>query len=477
MQTLRVRQILEGMDPEQKTTLKKLLPIKTTSPELNTHPYPSGLLNCLPKDESYSLLGFIAEELLRKPVAEITLDALVQVTRSRYAGLSDASEKKIRASVTTQPFLDCLRSTRKSLESVLRNEGDLLFEDRIVAGSVEGHPDMRNKTQIFEVKLTGMLKQNWSSFLYQVFAYGAIRREAKDLYLVLPLQKIVWHANIEDWDERGAYLKCMQDHATRSLTVGVENGLLAAALCLQHSIGHHAHKAKTMDATITALGDFSKPYQIFLGGPITAKLSIADAELAKARQLVEKTKATVFVHSPYIINLSTKDEDNWQLTLLKKNLSYTRAFGGKGVVVHVGKYVKQEPKAAHEQMRIAIREALEAASPECPLLLETPAGQGTELLTKRTDFLDFVESFQDPRIRMCLDTCHVFASGHSPLEYLQEAIKRPGLLKLVHFNDSQDTCGSCKDRHAFIGTGKIGFEVMEQLAVLCAKNKIPMVIE
>ena len=88
-----------------------------------------------------------------------------------------------------------------------------------------------------------------------------------------------------------------------------------------------------------------------------------------------------------------------------------------------------------------------------------------------------MESFNDPRLRMCLDTCHVFAAGHKPLDYLKAALARKGLLKLVHFNDSLDVCGSCKDRHAPIGGGKIGFEGMKELAELCSQHHIPMVIE
>jgi deoxyribonuclease-4 len=139
-----------------------------------------------------------------------------------------------------------------------------------------------------------------------------------------------------------------------------------------------------------------------------------------------------------------------------------------------------------QTMRANIAKALEHASPSCPLLLETPAGQGTELLTGREEFLDFIESFKDERIRACIDTCHVFAcknptdpdgNGHDPLEYIKEGVKRSNLVKLVHFNDSLEACGSCKDRHAFVGTGHIGFETMQAIAEFCMDKTIPMVIE
>jgi deoxyribonuclease-4 len=129
-------------------------------------------------------------------------------------------------------------------------------------------------------------------------------------------------------------------------------------------------------------------------------------------------------------------------------------------------------------MRTAIAELLPAATAECPLLLETPAGQGTELLTVAADFLDFVGSFADNRLRACVDTCHVFACGHNPLEYITALTERdPTLLKLVHYNDSAAPCGSCVDRHAHVGQGHIGLGPMQAIAELCTARGLPMVVE
>ena len=150
----------------------------------------------------------------------------------------------------------------------------------------------------------------------------------------------------------------------------------------------------------------------------------------------------------------------------------------KGVVVHVGKSVGMELGVAHEYMRANLVKALESATDQCPILLETPAGQGSETLTTADDFIAFVQSFASPNLRICVDTCHVFASGHDPLEYIQKIWDTdPALLKLVHFNDSATPCGSCLDRHAFIGTGKIGFAGMKAIADYCMEKGVPMLVE
>lgn len=485
MATIRVRQILSNLNVNQKTALKKLLPPKMSVPDCTTHKYPSALLNILPDDDTgkYAHLGILTEELLRMPSAEIHVETLVEVLRGYLSEFPAITEGKLRKSVTTQPYLDCVRETRISLEKVLRNtvaEGELKFEEEIVFGSVAGHPDMWNKTQVFEVKTTGLLKENWTQFLFQVFAYGALMPNVKDVYLVLPLQKVVWHVSLASWAKREEFRTFLTSWSTTAQTDKVVSAANAAALCSEHCIGCHMAKQKTLLETITGVAKSRCPYQIFLSGPQNSNIKVSDEDLAATRALIEQTGARIFVHSQYLINLANKEnQDAWHEKLLSKNLEVCRALGGKGVVVHVGKSVKLSKEEALEQMRTAIGRCLEHATVECPLLLETPAGQGTELLTDKKEFLDFVESFKTEKIRVCVDTCHVFAAGHDPKAYVEAALARPGLLKLVHFNDSLGSCGSCVDRHAHISTGEglIGFSTMSEIAALCSEHKIPMVIE
>ena len=485
MATLRVRQILANLNVNQKTALKKLLPTKLSVPDCATQKYPSALLSSLPEDEvgQYAHLGILTEQLLRMRSSEINLDTLLEMLRGTLPDCSDAMEAKITKSVTTAPYLESVVATRQALEKVLRTgpeEGPLKFEEEIVFGSVAGHPDMWNMTQVFEVKTTGMLKQNWTSFLFQVFAYGALMPSVKDVYLVLPLQRLVWHYSLVNWKQRTEFREFLTSWSTTAQTDRVTSQIQAAVLCSEHCIGCHVGKAKTITDTIRGVALSPAPYQIFLSGPQNSNIKASDEDLASALALVQETGARIFVHSQYLINLSNKDTaDAWHEKLLIKNLQVCRAFGGKGVVVHVGKSVKLPKEEAIAQMRGAITRCLEHASPECPLLLETPAGQGTELLTDRKEFLDFVESFGTPKLRVCVDTCHVFAAGHDPKVYLEDCLSHPGLLKLVHYNDSLGECGSCVDRHAHISTGEghIGISKMTEIAELCSEHNIPMVIE
>ena len=250
-------------------------------------------------------------------------------------------------------------------------------------------------------------------------------------------------------------------------------------LMRNYNIGSHMHKLKSLVATVKALPK-GTPSQIFLGSPQNTKMNIDEKELALTKEYVNANNLDVYVHSQYIINLATKvDEDSWHINLLKKNLTYASSAGFKGVVVHVGKSTKQDINVALEIMRENILNVIESATELCPLLLETPAGQGTELLTDCDDFIEFVKNINDSRLKICLDTCHVFATGKDPNDYLKKIESHDQIdnLLLVHFNDSLTCCGSCKDRHAFIGTGYIGIEKLTQMADSCIKIGVHMINE
>jgi len=367
-----------------------------------------------------------------------------------------------------------LRETRKKLRFAAR--GVLRHEETVGGPILEGHPDYRTNTQVFEVKMTGQLTKNWQDFLYQVFAYAALAGEITDIYLVLPLQEIVWHHDVRTWVSEGraaAYRAFLESAiAKKGSAAGPAQELVETC-----HIGSHMHKLKSLVDTVESLPT-DRPSQIFLCGPQSSKLNIADEELVAAGQVVAARGLSLYIHSPYIINLCTSasaENDAYHTKLLIKNLEYGRIIGARGVVVHVGKSTTQLMSAAMATMKKNMYEALQHATDACPILLETPAGQGTEVLRTREEFTAFVAEFGDGRLRMCIDTCHVFACGHQPLDYIQKTA--PLFINLIHFNDSAAPCGSCVDRHAAIGDGHIGIDTMTAIAHHAVSHGLPMVIE
>lgn len=246
-------------------------------------------------------------------------------------------------------------------------------------------------------------------------------------------------------------------------------------------IGTHITKRKTFLESLVSFyhdniapNEYKLPVQIFSGSVKSWKRSARNAEDENnTREYIKQNGIKMFIHSIYFINLARRAHKE-SLDSLNYELELCSALGGKGVVVHVGKAVAGL-KNTLAAMEYNIATALDWVKDDCPLLLETPAGQGTEMLTTKEDFLDFVLKF-DQRLGVCVDTCHVFASGYDPYDYLVYMHENRGV-NLVHMNDSECPQGSRKDRHAPLGKGKIHFEILSKCISYCESHEIPMIIE
>lgn len=491
--TTRVRQILSQLNPVEKAELKKQLPapktLKMPAEPAGTR-YPAALLSALNIAEDgkgYANLGHITEELVGLNESEITTERLLASAMRVCPTLTPALTEKIVKSKTTPVFLEHVKATARQLKPLL-HESPLLHEATLTSpcGRLEGHPDYSNACQIFEVKMTGQLKQNWVDFLFQVFAYAALSAPSvTHIFLVLPLQEVVWGYDIREW-KTGPKAKAPTFLAKLLAAIQQRLDIMpqSAALVVRHHIGSHMEKGDLDRKTVKTLADMIRalpappiPSQIFLGGPQSSRISLSDADIADAATAIRETGIQLYIHSQYLINLCAVDTgvDDYHTSLLIRNLQIATAIGARGVVVHVGKYTLQEPTDALNSMRTNLLRALQFATPECPILLETPAGQGTELLCKWEEFSPFVAGIADPRLRICVDTCHVFAAGHDPLTYVTTTSVTD--IKLIHFNDSATPCGSCLDRHAYVGLGHIGLPKLTEIAEYATGNSLPMVIE
>jgi deoxyribonuclease-4 len=111
-----------------------------------------------------------------------------------------------------------------------------------------------------------------------------------------------------------------------------------------------------------------------------------------------------------------------------------------------------------------IAEAL-ARTDSCPLHLEDTAGAGGTLGRSFEELSRLTEAAGGTsRLGVCLDSCHLLASGYDirTAAGLHETVDRfdelVGLDRLgsLHLNDSRNPLGSNRDRHADIGEGELG---------------------
>lgn len=439
--------------------------------------YPTTLMKEFPADNSaYSYLGIIAETSLQindgcGDITEKELDNIcLEICGNNIS-------KKALGLDTTKRFIENINKTRRLLVEI-EKENSREYNKRIgIEGcSIEGHPDIVSGNSIFEVKTTGQIKTSWSQFLLQAFCYAALCPSATMIYIVLPLSEHVWSWNVaSNWPKRKLFLDVLKSYGAVDKDKPKENINFGAFLMQNFRIGTHIAKKPTLYSTVKNLPG-GVPFQIFLSK--STKYNVKDEDIAQTLDIIAKKNIIMFVHSPYLLNLCANHD--YIIDCLQQQLRVSGASGFQGVVVHVGKACKMPLEEALTNMRTNILKCLDAASKECPLLLETPAGQGTEVLTKIAEFAKFIESIEDERLGICVDTCHVYASGTSPSTYLEYILSQDSLrkrLKLVHFNDSKGKCASCVDRHAQLGCGWIGEAELQKCALLGQQYKIPMLVE
>ncbi len=174
----------------------------------------------------------------------------------------------------------------------------------------------------------------------------------------------------------------------------------------------------------------------------------------------------VLIHAVYLINAASLEDEvrSKSLAALKAALALGDRIGAAGVVLHPGSQKQQDHDKCMKAAGEAIRECL-AETERCPLLLEDTAGAGGTLGRDISELARLVElAGGDERIGLCLDSCHLLASGFevrerdSLAEIVDELDLKVGLdrLKALHINDSQMPLGSNRDRHASLGEGEIG---------------------
>ncbi len=176
----------------------------------------------------------------------------------------------------------------------------------------------------------------------------------------------------------------------------------------------------------------------------------------------------LLIHAVYLLNPGSDDADfrAKTLTSLTASLRAGDALGAKGVVLHPGSAKTGDVGEAIARAGELIREAL-AESDSCPLHLENTAGAGGTLGRSFEELSALFEACGgDARLGLCLDSCHLLASGYEVrtrdglAAVLDECDREVGLerLRSLHFNDSQVKLGSNVDRHAITGQGEIGLK-------------------
>jgi deoxyribonuclease-4 len=210
--------------------------------------------------------------------------------------------------------------------------------------------------------------------------------------------------------------------------------------------------------------------QIFNQNPRAWKpRTYSDEEVERFHEAMAASDVDVLlIHAVYLLNCASDDPEIRANTLrsLVTSLQAGAALGAHAVVLHPGSAKTGDVDAAIARAGEVIAEAL-AESERCPLQLENTAGAGGTLGRSFHELAALMEAAGgDERLGLCLDSCHLFASGFDVrtadglAAVLDECFEIVGGDRLgsLHLNDSQTALGANVDRHAMVGQGQLGEE-------------------
>jgi deoxyribonuclease IV len=222
-------------------------------------------------------------------------------------------------------------------------------------------------------------------------------------------------------------------------------------------VGAHLSPRKPLEAAESVGADC---VQIFLSDPQGWRKPPARKDADELRG----SKVPLYVHAPYLINVcSPRNNVRYgSRKILQQTCDAAADVGAAAVIVHGGH--------ADDDLKEGVgrwKRTLEMLQSEVPVYLENTAG-GKNAVARRFDDLgrlwDGISKVKtDFDLGFCFDTCHAHAAG----EELSDAVDRVhaivGKIDLLHANDSRDPPGTGADRHAGLGNGLIGADVLSEM--------------
>ncbi len=253
-------------------------------------------------------------------------------------------------------------------------------------------------------------------------------------------------------------------------------------------IGCHLSVAKESPATVREAPKLgANCFQYFTKNPrgFRGQKPLNEEDARQGKEIMQALDLISVGHAPYLINLSSPDDELFELSLdaLKKDLVIAHARGSHGVVVHCGKPKGEGLDYGIDRMHQALTRILSEDPPsDVMVLLENTAGQGSEIGWALDQLLSIAEPFQASQVGFCLDIQHAFAAGilspENPRGFAgfahPEYFSR---LKAIHLNDSKVAFGARKDRHQLIGQGEMGDAMIQAILTDPRLDAIPFYLE
>jgi apurinic endonuclease APN1 len=244
--------------------------------------------------------------------------------------------------------------------------------------------------------------------------------------------------------------------------------------------------------------------QFFMGAPLQVKRSNISSEDIDYFNTHSKIQ-NVFTHLPYLFNLagSVKHSANaWSGTPQVDHIvnSYIKGIQQELDTLHLLKVPRKGSVLHIGSSAISTSSGLESVAksinklnlyPDTPLILETMVGRGGVLGKSYNELASVLKMISHPEcVKICIDTCHVYAEGNYDLTQQSECEKMVDdfssifgsldKLALFHLNDSKAGFNSHKDLHEYISKGEIwssDLSTFRWLIDWSLSHSVPLVLE
>ncbi len=239
----------------------------------------------------------------------------------------------------------------------------------------------------------------------------------------------------------------------------------------------HIHRCQTLQV-------FTKNASQWRARPLPPEEIAAFKHAAKATGI-----SPIVAHASYLINLATGNQAlrAQSIAALGEEVDRAEALGLLGVVLHPGARMIAPVDQAISLIVDALTQVLKARPRgKTMMLIEHTAGQGSTMGSSFEEIAAMLDGVKNSRrMGVCLDTCHLLASGYDLCTeegYRATFDKFESLigvdrLKAFHLNDSKKPCMSRVDRHEHIGKGCIGLEPFRRLLNDPRFAHLPMILE
>lgn len=251
------------------------------------------------------------------------------------------------------------------------------------------------------------------------------------------------------------------------------------------------HYSSLIDALNKTIAYKTNVLQIFMGNKrlttLREKYKFTKDEAREIKDFIKNNNIKLFVHAILTLNYC-KDpsslRNKWGIDSVIYDMNMCYQLGAQGVVIHLGSTVDVTYNQCQINFINSLIQILDNTK-KLPIILETPVNRKNSFgstIEKLFDLYSNIPKKYMNRVKICIDTQHIFASGFDIKKYLNDFKELFGIKKLalIHLNDSDKEFNSKIDRHASIGKGFIfsnNNELLKYIINFAYKNNIPLVLE